>query len=152
MDNSKEKLLTLWRYHAWSRRLRKTFKSHLESEGEFLKQEGDLGYFFLSQTALFLFYWYASLYVVADGYCELKLQNRLIGPLFSTEHIEILRLFRNGMFHYQAECYHTKLMDMLTGYEENVVWLDMLDVAFRVFFKESVGCVLILTNTLTKLL
>lgn len=58
--------------------------------------------------------WYSLLYVVVEGYKELKLSDPKVDEyLQKLEYIEALRRFRNAMFHYQADPFSGKLMEFL---------------------------------------
>jgi hypothetical protein len=49
---------------------------------------------------IFLDYWLGTLYLIVEGWRELKLQDSAIDNLIDL-HLDSLRLFRNATFHYQ---------------------------------------------------
>jgi hypothetical protein len=49
-----------------------------------------------------LSYWYASLYVVIEGWRDLKLEDQDVARLLASPHVETLRRYRNGAFHFQT--------------------------------------------------
>jgi len=57
----------------------------------------------LTDLWILMGYWYASLYIVVEGYWVLSLSDPAIDALLEENHIERLRRFRNGMFHYQRQ-------------------------------------------------
>ena len=48
---------------------------------------------------VFMFYWYSGLYVVVEGFRELKLKDHKIETLLQSSNTEALRLMRNATFH-----------------------------------------------------
>ncbi len=73
--------------------------------------------------------WFASLYVVVEGYGELKLRHDAVEPLLSrTDYVQALKLFRNGTFHYRKT--PDKLLQLI-DYDDGEVmkWADRLHLA-----------------------
>ena len=78
--------------------------------------------------------WYALLYVVIEGYRDLKQE---FGPLDALlkreEYVELLRLFRNATFHYQENPLSEKILGFLEKVDsEN--WIHELNKQFQTFF------------------
>lgn len=78
---------------------------------------------------------YGLIYVVVEGYKELKCTNPKVDELFSQEDfVDALRLFRNSTFHYQKNPIPQKTMQFLELIEsEN--WIRALHLAFKIFFE-----------------
>ena len=55
-------------------------------------------------------YWYATLYVVIEGYQELKMADSVIDLLLQSPNVKSLRRFRNGICHYQKEYFDELFM------------------------------------------
>jgi hypothetical protein len=92
------KIFSLHRYFMWAVAMRE----HYQETGQRLSPTPS---FFESEAAneafMYLSYWYAGLYVVCEGWQELKLSNPEIDALLSSPHLEILKRFRNGVYHFQ---------------------------------------------------
>jgi hypothetical protein len=50
---------------------------------------------------VFMFYWYSGLYVVIEGYQELKLHGEKIDALLQSPNVDLLKRLRHGTFHFQ---------------------------------------------------
>ena len=78
----------------------------------------------------FTMYWFASLFVVVEGWKSLKINEPQINEMVE-EHWVSLRLFRNAVFHYQPEDRkHRQFFD-----PDNFNWAEKLHYALRDFFK-----------------
>jgi hypothetical protein len=56
----------------------------------------------LHELLTYLSFWLSALYVVAEGFIELRLKDPIIESLVES-HIDALRLFRNATFHFQLK-------------------------------------------------
>ena len=57
--------------------------------------------FFVHDPGIFMSYWYGGLYAVIEGWQELGLTDPTIDRLLESPNVELLRRYRNGVFHYQ---------------------------------------------------
>jgi len=80
-------------------------------------------------------FWLSALYVVAEGFQELKLRSPTIQKKIAA-HIDELRVFRNGTFHFQRS--HTKQLRMLDGQAARLNWAEDLHTSFGRFLKRHV--------------
>lgn len=81
---------------------------------------------------------HALLYVVIEGYKQLKLSNHEIDALLAEEdYVENLRHLRNALFHYQSDIRPPKLMKFIDR-ENSADWIIRLDKSFENFFIENV--------------
>lgn len=81
--------------------------------------------------------WYSLLYVVVEGYRELKLDDARINALLANEQMtDALRRFRNAVFHYQEDPVGPKLMVFLET-KESETWARQLHSAFKAFFEKA---------------
>lgn len=79
--------------------------------------------------------WYSLLFVVVEGYRELKLEDARINELLANEKMnDALRRFRNAVFHYQEDPIGPKLMTFLEA-KESETWAGQLHSAFKAFFE-----------------
>lgn len=83
--------------------------------------------------------WYGLLFVVIEGYRELRLTDQAVDALLAEEiYVEALRRLRNATFHYQQDPFTSKLWDYLFA-PESETWIRRLNHAFREFFERSLG-------------
>jgi hypothetical protein len=92
-------VVTLIRYYKWSLTLQERAAPFMKAKerGEQLSEEDAI------RSVGLLSYWFASLYVVVEGWQRLRLRDQLIDTLLlESENLSLLRGFRNGVFHFQA--------------------------------------------------
>jgi hypothetical protein len=78
---------------------------------------------------------YGLIYVVVEGYKELKYANPKVDDLLSQEEfVDALRLFRNSTFHYQKNPIPEKALKFLE-LSESESWIKALHLAFKQFFE-----------------
>jgi hypothetical protein len=78
---------------------------------------------------MFMSLWYAMLYVVIEGWRELQLQDAVIDDLLKSPNVDFLRLYRNGVAHFQRE-YFDQRYQHLMGKPDSAVWVRSLHDAF----------------------
>ncbi|WP_457795377.1 hypothetical protein [Horticoccus sp. 23ND18S-11] len=82
-----------------------------------------------------IFVWYAMLYVVVEGFQELRLQDAQVEELIRREdYISQLRRFRNSIFHFQKDFETEKYWDFLKA-KESEIWVRKLNSALEGFFE-----------------
>lgn len=80
---------------------------------------------------------YGLIYVVIEGYKELKYTNEQIDTLLAQDDfVDALRLFRNATFHYQKKPISEKALKFLE-LEESEIWIRELHIAFKLFFEKE---------------
>lgn len=83
-----------------------------------------------SEFLTFTSYWFAGLFVVAEGWKELKVSEPTIDKMID-EHWDSLRLFRNAVFHFQLkDRKQTQFFDV-----DKFNWAEKLHAALRSFFE-----------------
>src|ERR1700688_3247229 len=87
--------VTLHRYYIWANRMRTHFDEIL-SKGA-LDGKAEI------ESFLYMSYWYGGLYVVIEGWRELELTDTAIDELLQSSNVELLRRYRNGVFHFQRD-------------------------------------------------
>lgn len=79
--------------------------------------------------------WYALLYVVVEGYTELRCRDSAVDALLAQDGMrDALRLFRNATFHYQQEPISPKMMRFLEM-DDGADWARKLNSALKAFFE-----------------
>jgi len=73
--------------------------------------------------------WLSLLYVVADGFKELKLSDAAASPIIDA-HLDELRVFRNQVFHFQKKTYKREQFHGVDQFN----WAEKLHTAFQKFF------------------
>ena len=80
---------------------------------------------------------YGLIYVVIEGYQELKYTNEQIDTLLAqNDFVDALRLFRNATFHYQKKPISEKALKFLE-LKESETWIRELHIAFKLFFEKE---------------
>ena len=125
------KIFSLNRYFIWSIEMRQ----HYLQVGKLVSPTPS---FFDDENAgrafMYLSYWYAGLYVVCEGWQELELSDPEIDALLKPPHLEVLKRFRNGVYHYQADYFDKRLLDALTLGRDFDEWIASLTHAFAKYF------------------
>ena len=72
---------------------------------------------------LYMSQWYGNLYVVVEGWRDLDLTDPDIDKLLESSNVDLLRRFRNGVFHFQRDYYDKRFVEFLTDGEDVVGWV-----------------------------
>lgn len=118
--------VSLCRYRDWSTTLRALVAPTI--------QEFDRGELKSGPTVALLSYWFASLFVLAEGWRDLSLSDPAIDALLTADHVDILRRYRNGVFHYQQDFADNRFTGMISEGLDTIRWVKELDSAFDMFF------------------
>ena len=126
-----EKLLSWSRYLFWSDILRKQFDEFMEKPHDI---EGCDKWYFYGIMSL----WYASVWVVIEGWRELKLKDDTIDSLLDeySDYCTLLRQYRNYIFHYQEKITDKRLIALHEKGKESTFWLHVLFQEFQRFLWE----------------
>jgi hypothetical protein len=80
---------------------------------------------------------YALLYVVIEGYKELKLSDEEIDALLKkSDYVNNIKLLRHSLFHYQKEQLPDRLMKFIEM-ENSAEWALKVKNAFETFFRKN---------------
>ena len=82
---------------------------------------------------IYLGFWLSALYVVAEGFIEMRLRDPLIEPLIA-DHLDSLRLYRNATFHFQTK--PDKQAQFHDGSANRLNWAEDLHDAFLAYFED----------------
>ena len=105
---SGEQIISLHRYFVSAVVMRDKFYELLEGDlKEYTPQKYAVvpvaALFDFSKSGIYLRHWYASLYVVAEGWMELGLKDNKIDELLKSDLLPKLKRYRNGSFHFQKK-------------------------------------------------
>jgi hypothetical protein len=123
--------LSLSRYFSWCE-MQRTYTSdfRLIFETDLLdNMEKQRGFMHLS-------YWYAGLYVVCEAWQELKYSDPDIDQLLQSQYLDVLRRYRNGVFHYQQEYFDTRIKEGIQAGEPFRKWVNDLMLHLRRYLDE----------------
>ncbi len=124
-------VFALHRYFVWANYMRTCFDDESfrrrPNSGKGTTALADKGWIFMS-------YWYAGLYVVIEGWRELGLADPTVDELLRSPNVDLLRLYRNGVCHFQ-QTYFSHRFDGFVGSEHNPVeWVRELNRQFGRYF------------------
>lgn len=81
--------------------------------------------------------WYSLLYVVVEGYRDLKQNFQPLDDVLAKEdYVNLLRLFRNANFHYQEDPLSEKLLGFLAK-PDSEIWIRSLNKQLQEFFMQT---------------
>lgn len=126
---------TLHRYWIWQNKMREHFDELLtvtSPRGERITLVSDAGI----HAFLYMSYWYGGLYVVMEGWRDLKLEDEAIDRMLESGNVDLLRRYRNGVFHYQREYFDERLLSLIRDGENVVEWVRELNRQFGRYFLE----------------
>src|ERR1035438_1862649 len=104
MVRTKQQMVpVLFRYFMAASLMRQEFDEHLRNEEEQAALGDDPAAFLVSKGGLKMCLWYGMLFVVVEGWREAKLSDPEVDRLLASPNTELLRRFRNGMFHFQKD-------------------------------------------------
>jgi len=136
----KLEIITLYRYFAYAAHMRHLYRR--EVNDEWLKMlSADMSgllLFFYSTPGIYLLYSYSGIYLVIEGWKNLKLSDPKIDELLDSQFVDRLRQFRNATFHYQKEPISWKHLQFFgSGEEQTEKWLNNLYSELERFFREN---------------
>ncbi len=124
-----ESVLTLHRYFIWANRMRTHFDKLLATQASARDP-------FEIEATLYMSYWYGGLYVVIEGWQELQLHDPIIDQLLVSPNVDLLRRYRNGVFHFQRDYFDDRFRGFIENGQNAVEWVRTLNREFGRFFLE----------------
>lgn len=130
-DKNIDKFLSWGRYLYWSDILLCRFYEFIEISNDTEGAEGWYFYALMSQ-------WYASVWVVIEGWLELKIKDDIIDGLLKgwPDFCNLLRKYRNCVYHYQKSMTDNRFVEFLRKGDEHAYWIRSLHDEFQRFFWE----------------
>lgn len=126
-----ENLVSWSRYLYWSDILRKRFDEFMEKPHDI---EGHGKWYFYAIMSQ----WYASVWVVIEGWKKLKLKDAIIDNILEeySDYCTLLRQYRNCIFHYQENITDKRFIALFEKGEEQAFWIEVLCQEFQRFLWE----------------
>ena len=129
--NSIPPVVALHRYFIWANKMRTDFDVLLAKRKNTKVQERIA----LIEDNMYMSYWYAGLYVVIEGWKELKLQDTVIDNLLNREdYVGLLKRYRNGVFHYQKDYFDSRFAEVWFQNKDFITWIRELNGQFGRYF------------------
>jgi len=130
-------LLALHKYWILANRMREHFDNSLKNP-RFLEKKDDnpmmvVAAFIVDDPGIFMSYWYGGLFVVIEGWRELKLHDPKIDKLIDSPNVDLLRRYRNGAFHFQKNYFDDRFQGFMKE-QDSVQWVRDLNRAFGNYF------------------
>ena len=127
-------IYTLHKYFIWADRMRIHFDNVLKIGVEGYDSKG----MFDIEWNIYMSYWYAGMYVLIEGWKEMRLQDSRVDALLKSSNVDLLRRYRNGVCHFQANYWDDRFLDFIKS-QDSVPWVRELREAFSDFFLRSFG-------------
>jgi hypothetical protein len=128
----------LHRYFIAANRLRTYFKDRLAQNPPPASPEEERLRWWLraniDDVGIFMAHWYGSLYVVIEGWKELGLSDPKIDLMLTSPHVEELRRYRNGTYHFQKDYFDSRFTEIMADSSSSVAWVHQLTDAFSEYF------------------
>ena len=123
--------VALHRYFIWANKMRTDFDVLLAKRKHTKVPESLI----LIEDNMYMSYWYAGLYVLIEGWQKLKLQNTAIDTLLKRkDYVDLLRKYRNGVFHYQEDYFDSRFADVWSQGQGFITWVRELNEQFGRYF------------------
>jgi hypothetical protein len=132
MEIETHPVVTLSRYFVWFVTMDQQFNKHLPKavESEFFFDPA------FTTSVMYLMNSRATLYVVIEGWKELKLQHADVDRILTSPFVDILRRVRNGAYHFQPKYFDERLTDFTSLGAPVIEWVNTLRVALQAFFDD----------------
>jgi len=134
MVRTKEELIPiLFRYFMAASLMSQEFNKHLAHDPtDNALHGGDPMKFLISKAGLKMCLWYGMLYVVVEGWRDAKLSDPEVDRLLASPNTKLLKLFRNGMFHFQTDHWvPNKFSEFFEPKNKTVEWVHALTTELR---------------------
>jgi len=127
-----EKLMAWARYLHWADVHRRHFEVWME-QGHDVANDRE-GWEFIALLSA----WYASLWVVVEGWKSIPLADSSVDELLqiAPRYEALLKRYRNGVFHYQPRLIERRLLDFLAEEGGSASWIHLLHSEFCRFYWE----------------
>ena len=135
MAATDEEIHTLFRYFRCATQLKGDFHKAVEAYGRPSTDDKQTEVW-LSGPFAYVSYYFSGLHVVLEGWMRLGLSDPQIDKLRLSPHVDLIRRYRNGAFHFQRDYFDARFRDFVANYTALSKWADSLYEAFGDFFTE----------------
>jgi hypothetical protein len=123
---TREALASLHKYYLNASKMKHLYELRTRERGFAIALEDDDW----AEQWIYLSLWYATLFVVAEGWSELQFTDEGIEQLLSEEvKLNALRRFRNGVFHFQSSYHDDRFVDFVALGAASAEWVRALHSA-----------------------
>ena len=129
MSATDDPVFSLHRYYIWANNLRALYDQYITTEWDKDKEQP-----FDVVLHNYLSYWYAGLYVVIEGWGNLNLSDPAIDGLLESPNVQLLKRYRNGVFHFQKNYFDERFLTLIRDGEDVVTWICSLREELSRFF------------------
>ena len=136
-------ILALHRYWMHANLMRIYFEDELQknppntTENDPTKKIMEAIRFASDRPGMFMSYWYGSLYVVIEGWKQLRLTDPKIDPLLRSPNVGLLKKYRDGVFHFQRNYFDDRFTGFVSS-QDSVAWVSQIHSEFgRYFLQEA---------------
>ena len=102
-----------------------------------MEKKQDISWF-AADEGVFLSHWYAALFVVIEGWHQMKLKDIVIDDLLSSCNVDLLRRFRNGVCHFQPNYLDDRFITFMAE-PTTVAWVRKLNTEFGRYFLQTLA-------------
>lgn len=135
--NADESIYALHRYFIWANRMRDHFHQSIEAQGPPPAPDDHPAYMaWLIGPFAYVSYWFAALYVVTEGWHKLGLSDSKIDALLDSSYCDLLKRYRNGVFHYQKTYFDRRFRDFIDKGDDIAEWADKVHNEVSRYFLE----------------
>lgn len=125
-------IFNLYKYFIWADRMKTAYDALLDKN----VQEPIPRAKFEMESNLYMSYWFGALYVVIEGWKQLHLSDRKIASLLDSPNVNLLRRYRNGVFHFQRDYFDERFLSFLRDGINRIEWTRNLHHEFEEYFSE----------------
>ena len=139
--DSRFHVIALHRYYIWTTLMKGQFEAALVSAEVVPKDDPRWKESTLRRIAgpagTYMSYWYGGLYVVCEGWAELKLSDQKIDALMQHPNLALLKRYRNGAFHFQKDYFDARFYEFQSD-KSSVTWVRSLSDELSRWFLEYI--------------
>jgi len=125
-------IFNLYKYFIWADRMKNAFDDLFRQN----RQQTITPTQFEIEYNFYMSYWFSGLYVVIEGWQQLQLKDKEIASLLNSKNVQLLRRYRNGIFHFQKDYFDERFLIFLRGGISRIEWIRKLHQEFDRFFDD----------------
>jgi hypothetical protein len=118
-------VVTLHKYFIWCVQMRTSFDRVLPRFTETTRWNDPVAI----DMFMYMSHWYATLYVVIEGWRELRLNDPVIDGLLTSSNVKLLKLYRHGVYHFQRDYFDKRYLKFMDN-PDSARWVRALHQGF----------------------